>query len=53
LDQSRAGLLKDEILCELPVDKFALFFNEHFGQPTKELQTVLKVLVLQQRPEFR
>jgi hypothetical protein len=48
LDQSWAGLFKDEILCELPVSKLAPFFNDSFGRPTKELHTVLAVLVLQQ-----
>jgi hypothetical protein len=48
LDQSWAGLFKKQILCELPVSKLAPFFNDSFGRPTKELHTVLGVLVLQQ-----
>jgi hypothetical protein len=48
LDQSWAGLFKTHILCELPVSQLAPFFNEGFGRPTKELHTVLGVLVLQQ-----
>ena len=48
LDQSWAGLFKEQILCELPVSKLAPFFNVSFGRPTKELHTVLAVLVLQQ-----
>jgi hypothetical protein len=48
LDQSWAGLFKEHILCELPVSQLAPFFNESFGRPTKELHTVLGVLVLQQ-----
>jgi hypothetical protein len=48
LDQSWAGLFKEEILCELPVGKFKTFFNESFGRPTKELHTALGVLILQQ-----
>jgi hypothetical protein len=48
LDQSWAGLFKNEILCELPVGKLAPFFDDSFGRPTKELHTVLGVLVLQQ-----
>jgi hypothetical protein len=48
LDQSWAGLFKEQILCELPVSKLASFFNDSFGRPTKELHTVLGVLVLQQ-----
>ena len=52
LDQSWAGLFKDEILCELPVSKLAPFFHDSFGRPTKELHTVLGVLVLQQSLDF-
>jgi hypothetical protein len=48
LDQSWAGLFKKQILCELPVSKLAPFFNDSFGRPTKELHSVLAVLVLQQ-----
>jgi hypothetical protein len=48
LDQSWSGLFKEEILCELPVNKFKTFFNEGFGRPTKELHTALGMLILQQ-----
>jgi len=48
LDQSWAGLFKEELLCELPVEKVASFFNDDFGRPTKELHTMLGVLILQQ-----
>jgi len=48
LAQSWAGLFKDVILCELPVRKLAPFFKDGFGRPTKELHTVLGVLILQQ-----
>ena len=48
LAQSWAGLFKEEILCELPVRKLAPFFTDGFGRPTKELHTVLGVLILQQ-----
>ncbi|MEJ2284608.1 MAG: transposase [Desulfobacterales bacterium] len=48
LDQSWAGLFKEQILCELPVSKLAPFFSDSFGRPTKELHTVLAVLILQQ-----
>ena len=43
-----AGLFKDIILPELPVSKIFPFFSDGFGRPTKELYTVLGVLVLQQ-----
>ena len=48
LDQSWAGLFQKELLCELPVGEVASFFNDDFGRPTKELHTVLGVLILQQ-----
>ncbi len=48
LDQSWAGLFREQILCELPVSQLAPFFDNRFGRPTKELHTVLGVLVLQQ-----
>ena len=48
LDQSWAGLFQKELLRELPVDEVASFFKEDFGRPTKELYTVLGVLLLQQ-----
>ena len=48
LDQSWPGLFKEEILCELPVNKFKTFFHESFGRPTKELHTALGMLILQQ-----
>jgi len=48
MDTSWAALFRELILCELPVNKVAPFFNETFGRPTKELYTALGVLVLQQ-----
>lgn len=48
IDESWAGLFRKHILNELPVDKLARFFTEGFGRPTKELYTVLGVLLLQQ-----
>jgi len=48
LDQSWAGLFREELLCELPVNEFASNFKEDFGRPTKELHTALGVLVIQQ-----
>ncbi len=48
LDQSWAGLYREEILGELPVKEFAPYFNKGFGRPTKELYTVLSALLLQQ-----
>lgn len=48
LDESWAGLFRKEILNELPVNEIAPFFTANFGRPTKELYTVLGVLVIQQ-----
>ena len=48
LEGSWAKLFKDEILRELPVSEFAENFSKDFGRSTKELYTVLGVLILQQ-----
>ncbi|MBN1833634.1 MAG: hypothetical protein JW896_16140 [Deltaproteobacteria bacterium] len=48
LDQSWAGLFREELFCELPVGEVASFFDDDFGRPTKELHTVLVALLLQQ-----
>jgi len=48
LENSWAGLFRQEILSELPVAQLALHFRGDFGRPTKELDTVLGVLILQQ-----
>ena len=48
LEESWAGLYRNTILDELPVQAFAPYFEKDFGRPTKELHTVLSVLLLQQ-----
>jgi len=48
LDSSWAGSFREYILPVLPVDKITPFFNKSFGRPTKELNTVPGVLILQQ-----
>ena len=48
LENSWAGLFRQEILPELPVAQLALHFRADFGRPAKELHTALGVLVLQQ-----
>jgi hypothetical protein len=48
LENSWAGLFRQEILAELPVDQIAPWFRADLGRPSKELYTVLGVLVLQQ-----
>ena len=52
LDQSWAGLFRNELLCELPVDEFASNFEEGFGRPTKELHTALGALLIQQTQDI-
>jgi hypothetical protein len=52
LDQSWAGLFREELLCELPVDEFASNFEEGFGRPTKELHTALGALLIQQTQDI-
>lgn len=48
MNQSWAGLFREKILCQLPVEKLISFFSSDFGRPTKELYTLLGVLLLQQ-----
>ena len=49
LDQCWVGLFQRELLSEIPVGETAPFFTNGFGgRPTKELNTVLGALVLQQ-----
>lgn len=48
LEQSWAGLFQRDILTELPVEKLSSCFTVDVGRPSKELHTVLGVLVLQQ-----
>ena len=48
LEQSWPGLFRKFILPELPVREFAPFFNPGFGRPTKDISTVMGLLVLQQ-----
>ncbi len=52
LEQSWAGLFREHILQELPVNKIARYFTEGFGRPTKEFYMVLGVIILQQSLDF-
>ena len=52
LNQSWAGLFREQLLCELPVNEFASNFKEDFGRPTKELHTALGVLLIQQTQDM-
>jgi hypothetical protein len=48
LNRSWPGLFKEYILPQLPVSELSPFFNAGFGRPTKDLYTVVGVLILQQ-----
>ena len=48
LDQSWAGFFQKEILRDLPVKELISSFSRTMGRPSKELYTMLGVLVLQQ-----
>jgi hypothetical protein len=48
LEDSWAGLFRENILPNLPVDKMAPFFDAEVGRHTKEMYTVLGTLILQQ-----
>jgi hypothetical protein len=48
LDDDWPGLFRQHLLEQLPVEQIAPFFTEGFGRPSKELHTVLGVLLLQQ-----
>ena len=48
LDQSWPGLFREHLLCELPVQQIRPFFRKDFGRPSKELYTLLGVLLFQQ-----
>jgi hypothetical protein len=48
LDRSWPGLFQKHLLPEMPVSEFSPFFTSDFGRPTKDLYTVLGVLVLKE-----
>ena len=52
LDTSWPGLFKKHILPQLPVGQFAPFFTADFGRPTKDLCTVMGLLILQQTQDW-
>jgi len=52
MEQSWAGLFREHILSQLPVNKIAPYFTEGFGRPTKELYMALGVVVLQQAQDL-
>jgi len=48
LDEDWPGLFREHLLEELPVDQMLPHFTDGVGRPSKELYTVLGVLLLQQ-----
>ena len=48
LDEEWPGLFREHLLEELPVDQMLPNFTDGIGRPSKELHTVLGVLLLQQ-----
>lgn len=48
IDDSWAGIFQREILPILPVNKLYPYFSESTGRPTKDLHTVIGVLIFQQ-----
>jgi len=52
LDESWAGLFREHILEELPVEALMPYFKDDRGRPTKELYTVMGAVLLQQAHDF-
>lgn len=48
LDKSWAGLFRREILVELPVDALREYYHDSDGRPTKELFSMVGLMILQQ-----
>jgi hypothetical protein len=48
LDESWAGLFREKILPELPVERMIPFFSSYIGRPTKELYAMLGAVLFQQ-----
>ena len=48
LEKSWPALFNEIILRDLPISEIAPYFNQGIGRPTKELHTVIGVLILQQ-----
>jgi hypothetical protein len=48
LDESWAGLFREKVLPELPVERMIPFFSPDLGRPTKELYAMLGAILFQQ-----
>jgi hypothetical protein len=52
LDESWAGLFREKILPDLPVERMIPFFSFYMGRPTKELYAMLGAVLFQQIFDF-
>jgi hypothetical protein len=52
LDRSWAGVFRDHLLDDLPVDELVGHFDDRMGRPSKDLHIVIGVLLLQQRHDL-
>ena len=48
LDRSWAGVFRDHLLDDLPIDELLPHFDDRVGRPSKNLHIVIGVLLLQQ-----
>ena len=48
MDESWAGLFREKVLPELPVERVFPFFSSYMGRPTKELYAMLGAIFFQQ-----
>jgi hypothetical protein len=46
LDRSWAGVFRDDLLDDLPIQKLLLHFDDRLGRPSKDLHIVIGVLLL-------
>ena len=52
LERSWAGVFRQHLLMQLPVEKLAPLFRTDDGRPSKDLHVALGVLILQQMFDF-
>ena len=48
LDRSWAGVFRDHLLDDLPIQELLPLFDDRLGRPSKDLHIVIGVLLLQQ-----
>ena len=48
LEESWSGLFRKEILSELPVEVLRKHYHDNDGRPTKELSSMIGLMILQQ-----